>query len=1270
MYNSPGWLERSLIWSDTSMNAARLFVTSCVVGSWLCVGGIGGVGGAGGFALAAAAGAAVPVSIVQFPSLSPDGTLIVYAAAGDLWAVPAAGGTATRLTSHPADERRSAISPDGGTLAFESDREGSRNIYVAPLLRTPTGIATGPIKRITFADRAQTLSGFSPDGQYILFTANLESSLYRSTRLYRVGVEGGPVERLTDAFGASPRLTPDGATLIFHRGRLEATRPKYQGAGSSDLWKLTMATGQFDRLTTSPFSDGEGFPLADGSVLYVSSRDGANHNLYKLAPTATDATAPTALTNFSLPQADNPATIGHGVRDLNVAPGGSAAVFVVWDTLYTLDLRQAGAKPVSVAISASGDSDELDTSRVNLAREVSEQALSPDGKTIALIARGEVFVRGTEEGRPTRRVTFTAGRERGLTWSPDNRVLYFASDETGPSRLYYATVSLAKDDLTPADEKAEEEKKAEEAKDEAKKDEAKKSDDKKADASDAKPADAEPKDDAAKGDDKKDEAKKPVKKKIDYAKRWSESLRFEVKPLEPEGLGAGTNDGLLGVELRSPRPSPDGTRLLFSRGLGDLVMMDLKTRRCRVLMDGWNEAEVEWAGDSRHIVYAREDEDFNSDIWLLDTGETIDASNGAVNGASNGAVNGAAVNLTKHPDLDDSPRLSADGKVLYFRSERGRENFDFGVWKVMLDKKLESLRPYELEEYFKKAAEAGKKRKPIEPVLWDQPEEAKVEAEKKDEAKAEPAAMDEAVKPDAAKPEEKKDDAAKPEEKKDEPAKKAKPKKPTVLTFDAADAWQRVRRMTTPPGSAGTLATTPGGERVVLSADGDPERTLYSISYKGDDRKSIQVGAVSEVSVSLDGTKVAFIRTGQASLAPVSGGKAEPMTIDAPVVIEVAAQQKQKFLEAARIMGNGFYHFSLKGLNWKALTERYQTLAIRARTNQEFDRVFTMMLGELDGSHTGINGPSSFTAASPATGYLGADFTMTAQGPRVRRVITGSPADKKTSKLEVGDVIRAVDGRDVAGLDIADAMLGKSGREVLLTIDRGSPAVSTTVLIVPTGSGEDSDLRYRQEVLDRRAEVEQLSGGTLGYLHIRAMSQASVDDFERDLFAAAQGKRGLVIDVRDNGGGSTADILLASLTAPQHSYTAPRGVDPSKAAKDAYPRDRRLIYGYSRPISVLCNENSFSNAEIFSHAIKTIGRGKLVGTATYGGVISTGAATLIDGTTLRTPFRGWFLTGTDADMENNGAKPDINVPQLPAEEVAGVDAQLEAAVKELMGRAK
>jgi tricorn protease len=100
---------------------------------------------------------------------------------------------------------------------------------------------------------------------------------------------------------------------------------------------------------------------------------------------------------------------------------------------------------------------------------------------------------------------------------------------------------------------------------------------------------------------------------------------------------------------------------------------------------------------------------------------------------------------------------------------------------------------------------------------------------------------------------------------------------------------------------------------------------------------------------------------------------------------------------------------------------------------------------------------------------------------------------------------------------------------------------------------------------------------------------------------------------------------------------------------------------------MLCNEKSFSNAEITAHAFKAIKRGTLVGQQTYGGVISTGGITLLDGTTCRMPFRGWYLLdGTD--MENNGAMPDLVVPQLPQDEAAGVDAQLDAAVDDLMKR--
>ena len=181
------------------------------------------------------------------------------------------------------------------------------------------------------------------------------------------------------------------------------------------------------------------------------------------------------------------------------------------------------------------------------------------------------------------------------------------------------------------------------------------------------------------------------------------------------------------------------------------------------------------------------------------------------------------------------------------------------------------------------------------------------------------------------------------------------------------------------------------------------------------------------------------------------------------------------------------------------------------------------------------------------------------------------------------------------------------------------------------------------------------------------MGGPQVRDYERDLYAAAHGKEGLIIDVRDNGGGWTTDILLASLTAPAHAYTIPRGADPDDAEFDSYPRGRRLIHAYQRPLSVLMNQHSYSNAEIFSHAIKTTGRGKLVGTETHGAVISTGSHGLIDGSFIRIPFRGWYLPdGTD--MEHHGAVPDIDVPMLPADEAAGRDPQLKAAVDDLLQR--
>ena len=170
------------------------------------------------------------------------------------------------------------------------------------------------------------------------------------------------------------------------------------------------------------------------------------------------------------------------------------------------------------------------------------------------------------------------------------------------------------------------------------------------------------------------------------------------------------------------------------------------------------------------------------------------------------------------------------------------------------------------------------------------------------------------------------------------------------------------------------------------------------------------------------------------------------------------------------------------------------------------------------------------------------------------------------------------------------------------------------------------------------------------------MSMPSFYKFEEDLYAAGAGKEGLIVDVRENGGGSTTDLLLTCLTQPVHAITVPRGGGPG------YPQDRKIFASWSKPIVVLCNQNSFSNAEIFSHAIKTLRRGHLVGTPTAGGVISTGATGIMDLGTLRLPNRGWFLLHTGEDMELNGAVPDVVVWPMPGDMPKGKDDQLAKAV--------
>lgn len=1134
--------------------------------------------------------------LIQYPSLSPDASHIVFSAAGDLWSVPVGGGAAVRLTVHPGIEGQSRFSHDGSRIVFESNRDGAQNLYTLELSEHDGRLAPGEIDRVTTSDRSQMLGGFDAGGERVLFSAYMYREIYRHPRMYSAALDGGPIERVTDAFGREPATHADTEDVYFHRGYYNPHRVAYRGPGNMDIWRYRPSDGSFEQLTHFDGNDFQPNILPDGSMVYVSSRDG-QYNLVRLEA-GKDDQAPGAvrqLTHFK-PDEQNPTTIAHGVRDLQVSADGTTAAFVVWNTLYTLDLTDPRATPVAVEIDLGDDTPRDRFERDNISRNVSEAAVHPSGKAVAQIARGELFVRSTEENHPTVRVTDSAFRERDIAWSPDGVKLYFAADdEDSLGKIYAATVSLSRADLLPEPE-------PESGDDEADDDGASKNAE---DADSPQEGDAETPDenDASDENGKGGDESEDKTPKIDYAKRWSEALRFDIEPVvEADSM------------VFSPMPSPDGSKLLYLHERGDILVRDLETGEDRMVMELWSEPDVQWASDSRHLVVAATDLDFNSDIWLVDT-----------HPGENGTLP-APVNITRHPDIDHSPQLSHDGKVLTFLSDRDNENWAFDVYAVYLDRALEGMPGYELDAYFTDASTQAGKLKPIKPVVFDEGDGGEEER-----------------------------DATEP------------------LEFDADDAYLRIRRLTTTPESESGLVMTPGGDRVMFSTVIDGDRHYVSVDHRGRDRKTIKSGGAGDPRISLDGKTVSYISGGQAATTSPTGGKTTALPIDATITIDREAELAQKFHEAAGLFGMNFYHPTLKGLDWDALTERYRELVMQTRTQESFLRLMDLMWGEVDGSHTGTRGGDGFSAGSPGNGYLGIDFTPVDGGYRIDAIIKSGPIDLMENGPAVGDVIVGIGDQrlaDARGLrSLHEAMAHMAREEVLLEFIPSDSVDGATKLglVTPTTFGGESGLRYDDEVEKRRAEVERLSGGRLGYLHIRGMGINEVRDYERDLYAAAHGKEGLVIDVRDNGGGWTTDILLASLTAPNHAYTIPRGADPDSVQKDNYPRDRRLIYAYSRPINVLINQHSFSNAEIFAHSIRTAGRGTLIGTQTFGGVISTGSFSLIDGTTIRRPFRGWYLPdGTD--MENNGARPDIDVPQLPADEAAGRDPQLEAAVRELLGR--
>ncbi|NCO63541.1 MAG: PDZ domain-containing protein, partial [Flavobacteriia bacterium] len=464
--------------------------------------------------------------------------------------------------------------------------------------------------------------------------------------------------------------------------------------------------------------------------------------------------------------------------------------------------------------------------------------------------------------------------------------------------------------------------------------------------------------------------------------------------------------------------------------------------------------------------------------------------------------------------------------------------------------------------------------------------------------------------------------------------------------------------------------TTGNGSR----GDAEVETDLYKISWKGKDKKEITSKNTKPSNILADKKGTIFIMTtgtGNLTSLNLTTDKSEALAISAKMDVDYFEESNQIFEEGWKAINDGFYDPNFHGQNWDSLKKKYKPLAMKASTRTDFQNIFNLMLGQINASHMGFGvGKDRETLQKETTGLLGLEVKPNLNGSlNVTSVVANMPADKSVSSIRVGDVVTSVNGTKLTkNLNFYSLLEGTSNEKIYLEIKRGD--AEQEMVIRPTSSNRKEN--YDAWVKERKRLTDKYSNGKLGYIHIQGMNWQSFETFERELTAAGLGKQGLVIDVRYNGGGWTTDYLMAVLSVKQHAYTVPRGAANNLEKEhtkfiDHYPFSERLpLASWTKPSVALCNHTSYSNAEIFSHAYKALGIGTLVGEPTFGAVISTGAARLMDGSYVRMPFRGWYVKATQSNMELGPAVPDILVTNNPDDKSKGEDTQLKVAVETLL----
>ncbi len=362
--------------------------------------------------------------------ISPDGKEIVFCYKGDIYKVSAKGGEAVQLTTQDSYESSPVWSPDGKQIAFASDRFGNTDVFVMPA-------NGGSARRLTTNSASEIPSAFTPDGKFIVFSASIQdpasSALFPTsamTELYKVSAEGGKTEQILGTPAEMVCFNAAGDKFLYQdrKGFEDEWRKHHTSSITRDVWMYDMASGKHTNLTKRAGEDRNPVLSSDGKeVFFLSERNKGSFNVYSFPLDNPEQVKP--LTSFST----------HPVRFLSL--GGDGTLCYTYNgEIYT---QKQGGKPSKVNVSLTRDDQEIPVT-LSYTRGASEAVASPDGKQVAFIVRGEVFVTSVEYGT-TKQITHTPEAEEELSFGADNRTLVYASERDGNWQLYKAEIERKED---------------------------------------------------------------------------------------------------------------------------------------------------------------------------------------------------------------------------------------------------------------------------------------------------------------------------------------------------------------------------------------------------------------------------------------------------------------------------------------------------------------------------------------------------------------------------------------------------------------------------------------------------------------------------------------------------------------------------------------------------------------------------------------------------------------------------------------------------------